>query len=107
MTDNSLPIVCALAGDDLKSRLAEIRTVSRAALRVKRHDGPHAELCFAPLPGILERVAAIVAAESQCCAFLTMRLEQTPAEIILTIDVPDDAEPVLEQLLDAFELVRA
>lgn len=37
-----------------------------------RNDGTRAELRFAAGAGVRERVDAIVAAESDCCAFLTM-----------------------------------
>jgi hypothetical protein len=47
-------------------------------------------------------VQRLVAAESQCCAFLTMRLDDAPGEVRLTIDAPEDAEPVLGELVNAF-----
>jgi hypothetical protein len=47
-------------------------------------------------------VAEIVAAESECCAFLTMRLRDEPGAIALSIKAPAGAEPVLAGLLEAF-----
>jgi drug/metabolite transporter superfamily protein YnfA len=71
---SDLPIVCSLTAEELPARLAEIRAVSRAALRATRVRGSSAVLHFDSRPGIRERLAAIVAAEAECCAFLTMTL---------------------------------
>jgi hypothetical protein len=97
-----LPIACALSANDLPERLAEIADLGHAALVGTRHDGAHAELRFAAAAGVRERVAAIVAAESHCCAFLAMRVTDEPDTVVLTIDAPQGAEPVLQELLDAF-----
>lgn len=102
-----LPIACTLSGDELPVRLNEIRAVSRAALRSKATAGTHAVLTFDPAHGVRERLAAILAAEAACCAFLTMTLADDPDAITITIDAPTDAEPVLDELLAAFELVAA
>jgi hypothetical protein len=47
-------------------------------------------------------VAAIVAAESACCAFLTMQVSEARDEVVLTIEAPADAELVLAELANAF-----
>jgi hypothetical protein len=47
-------------------------------------------------------VEGIVAAESQCCAFLEMQIAEAPDEIVLSITAPDGAEPVLDELVSAF-----
>lgn len=102
-----LPLVCTLSVDELPARLDEVRDLSRHALRAKTPTGTHAVLSFDPAPGIRDRLAAIVAAESKCCAFLTMTLAVEPDAITLTIDAPADAAPVLDELLSSFELVAA
>ncbi len=66
-----------------------------------------AVLTFEAKPGVRKRLAAIVAAESQCCAFLTMTLTDTPDAITLAIKAPDDAAPVLAELLTSFEMEHA
>ena len=41
-------------------------------------------------------------AESDCCSFLDMTVTDEPDAVVLTIDAPDDAEPVLGELVSAF-----
>jgi hypothetical protein len=97
-----LPIACSLSATDLPVRLAGMAALGGAALVDARQDATHAELRFAAAAGVRERVEAIVAAESDCCAFLMMRVTGEPDTIVLTIDAPEGAELVLEELLDAF-----
>jgi hypothetical protein len=97
-----LPIACSLSATELPARLAEMAALGDAALVDERQDATHAELRFAGGAGVRERVEAIVDAESRCCAFLTMRVTGEPDAVVLTIDAPEGAELVLQELLDAF-----
>jgi hypothetical protein len=56
-----------------------------------------------PAAGTRERVAAFVAAESRCCAFLRMELREDPEALTLTIDGPAGSEPVVRELVAALE----
>src|SRR4051812_15849153 len=97
-----LPIACALSAGDLNDRLAEIADLGREALREAELAGLRAELRFVRAPGIPQRLARIVAAESECCAFLTMTVREDGDAMVLTIAAPEGAEPVLEELVDGF-----
>jgi hypothetical protein len=97
-----LPIACSLTATELPRRLAEMADVGRAALLDVRDDGTHAELRFAAGAGVRDRVDAIRAAESQCCAFLDMAVTDEPDAVVLTIDAPEGADVVLTELVDAF-----
>jgi hypothetical protein len=97
-----LPIACSLSVTELPARLAEMAALGDAALMDARQDATHAELRFAAGATVHERVSAIVAAESRCCAFLTMRVSETPDAVVLAIDAPESAEVVLAELVDAF-----
>jgi hypothetical protein len=97
-----LPIACSLNATELPQRLAEMADVGRAALRDVRTTGTHAQLSFTAGEGVRDRVAAIVAAESQCCAFLDMTVGDEPDAVVLTIDAPEGAEVVLAELVEAF-----
>ena len=97
-----LPIACSLSATELPERLDAMAALGNAALLDVRDAGTRAELRFAAAPGVRDRVDAIVAAESECCAFLSMRVTDAPGIVVLNIDAPEGAEPVLRELLDAF-----
>ena len=102
MPDDALPIACSLTATELPKRLAEMSDLGRAALIDAHTDATRAELRFAAGTGVRDRVEAVVAAESQCCAFLDMTVTDEPDTIVLTIQAPEDAELVLAELVDAF-----
>jgi hypothetical protein len=96
-----LPIACSLSASELPERLAEMADLGRAALIDAERSGTHATLRFRHGDDTRERLAAIVAAEARCCAFLDMTLHDGDA-LVLTISGPADAGPVLDELVSAF-----
>ena len=96
------PIACSLSAADLSTRQAQLADLGRAALVDVRHAPTRLELRFAAGAGVRDRVEGIVAAESQCCAFLAMTVSDEPGTIVLTIEAPGGAELVLAELLHAF-----
>jgi hypothetical protein len=97
-----LPLACSLSGADLKERLAEISEVGRTGLlQVETKDGT-AVLRFRAAEGMPDRLAKIVAAESECCAFLEMKVENRDGSLELSIGGPEGSEPVIEELVEAF-----
>ncbi|WP_354700480.1 hypothetical protein DSM112329_00759 [Paraconexibacter sp. AEG42_29] len=101
-TPDATPIACSLDARDYAERLAQMTALGAEALIDSRRDGAHAELRFTAVPGGRDRVAAIAAAEEECCAFLHMKVVDEPNEVKLTIDGPADAAVVIEDLVDAF-----
>ena len=97
-----LPIACTLNGADLRERLAEMADVGRSALLSAETGSGTAVLRFREADGVSDRLARIVAAEGECCAFLDMELEARDGSLKLTIDSPEGAEPVVEELVAAF-----
>jgi hypothetical protein len=97
-----LPIACSLSAVELPQRLAEMAELGRAALIEVRTEPTRAQLRFAAGAGMRDRVQAVVAAESQCCAFLTMSVTDEPDSVVLTIEAPGGAEVVLAELVGAF-----
>lgn len=98
-----IPIACTLTARDLSARLDEIAALGQLALRRARRETTHAELWFTASDGIRDRIDVIVAGESQCCGFLSMRVTENGDEIVLTIDTAEGGDVVLHQLVDAFE----
>jgi hypothetical protein len=97
-----LPIACSLSGAEMPARLAEMAEIGAASLLGAEASGRRAVLHFGSEPGVRARLSGIVAAESECCAFLTMRLADDSGDVTLTIDGPEGAEPIIEQLVGAF-----
>src|SRR3712207_3435239 len=99
---DALPIACSLSSTGLADRLQAMATLGRDALLDSRTDGTRAVLRFAAVAGIRDRVDALVAAESDCCAFLTMGLGEEPDTIVLTIEAPEGADAALGEVVGAF-----
>ncbi len=102
MTD-SKRIACSLDGDQLEARLAAVRDVGRAALISREQAGNRHRLRFRRKPGMLARLEAIVSAERACCPFLTLALEETADEIVLTIEALAGGEATATGLAAAFD----
>src|SRR4051794_36553228 len=97
-----LPIACSLSAAELPARLAEMGDLGRSALIGVERTKTGAVLRFRHDRETGERLAAVVAAEARCCAFLDMTLRQTGDALELTISAPADAGPVLDELVAAF-----
>ena len=95
MTD--LPIACTLTAGGMTARLALIdalaadgllaRTATDTGMRVRLRDTPEIE----------RRTRELVAAESQCCAFLDFTLARDDGALVLDITGPEDARPVIDR----------
>jgi hypothetical protein len=99
---SELPIACSLSATELPVRQAQMAALGRDALVHTRVEGTHGELRFAAGAGVRDRVQEFAVAEGECCAFLTMRVSDGPDAVVLSIDAPEGAEPVLRELVDAF-----
>ena len=102
MTPPEQPIACTLTATELPKRMAEIRAIGASSLRSCRADGSEAQLLFHDHPETRERLAAIVAAESVCCAFLAFDLAPTGDGLLLTIRAPEGGAEAVHQLVQAF-----
>jgi hypothetical protein len=94
------PIACTLTDAERPARRHEMAAIARDLIRADARES-RAVLRFRPGAGTRERVAAFVAAESRCCAFLRMELHDEPDALTLTIDGPWGAEPVIGDLVAA------
>jgi len=94
-----VPIACALGAGELPDRLAEFRAIGRDALLGM---GPDGVLRFRAGTATRARLAAIIAAESRCCPFLSFDLRERDGELLLSIGAPEGAEPLASDLVSAF-----
>jgi len=99
---SELPIACSLSADELPVRLAEMAAVGENALDSSEIDGTRAVLRFRARTDTRERLDEIVAAESRCCAFLDLKVTSKSEFVVLTVDAPPGAEPVLTDFVGAF-----
>jgi hypothetical protein len=93
------PIACSLSADELPSRLAEMRGIGMDALLSVDADGV---MHFRADHQTRERLEAVIAAESSCCAFLSFDLRDEREELVLSIAAPEGAEPLGRDLVAAF-----
>ncbi len=94
-----VPLACSLDAPSLGERLAEIRALGRDALLAAEPEGV---LRFRATPETRRRLERIVAAEAECCAFLSLDLREADGELRLAIAAPPGAEPVAAGLVEAF-----
>jgi hypothetical protein len=101
-TDPSMPIVCSLAADaavgDRESQWREL--LSRAVIRRTRAPaGVRIEL--RALPGVRRELERLVAAERDCCPFMTMSVETTDDQVlVLAVAAPAQAAAIVERLFE-------
>jgi hypothetical protein len=97
-----LPIACTLTATDLRARGEELRALGGDGLLDASEDDGRAVLRFRPDPSLRERVDAVVAAESECCAFLTFEVAHGEDATVLTISAPNGGAEIVHELAAAF-----
>ena len=93
-----VPIACTLGGSDRRARAVAIRELGDRALVGLEANDRRARLRF---HGERERVEALVAAESQCCAFLQFAIARDGEETEVEIRTPEGGESLLRALVAA------
>jgi hypothetical protein len=100
-TDPSIPIACSLSADAVEDREAQWRELLSRALirRVRAPGGVRIEL--RALPGVRRELERLVAAERDCCPFMTMSVETTDDQVlVLAVTAPELAVPILARLFE-------
>jgi hypothetical protein len=95
---NDTPIACSLSGPDLAARKAATATIARAALRRRELIADGRRLHFTGGEDVEDQLRDIVAAESACCPFLTLRLHRDGDALRLEVTGPAEAQPIIEEL---------
>jgi hypothetical protein len=91
---------CTLTAAEMRDRLAATAALGRSLESSFVVDG-RAVLRFRPDDETRLRAAAFVAAESVCCSFLSFELLDDPDALVLTVDGPEGAEPIVADLVAA------
>lgn len=92
-----IPIACTLSPSDYQTRLKEIASLSREALRRVDRQGDVLDLRYAPAAA--DRVRALVDQERTCCPFLTFEIHEHATEVQLLVTVPAAALDAVPELL--------
>jgi hypothetical protein len=98
----ALPIACSLDPGDLKRRLTAIAAIGAASLLGHESEGTRHLLRFRSDAATRRRLEEIVAAEAACCAFLDLKLEERGGELVLSVEAPEDAQPIADELAATF-----
>jgi len=87
-TDSAATIACSLTADAVGDREREWRELLSRALirRTPASNGVRVEL--QPLPGVRGELDRLIAAETDCCPFMTMSIETAAASLALTVTAP-------------------
>lgn len=99
-TPSSRPIACSLTVDAAGDRQTDWDALLSRALirRTSIRDGVQVEL--QNTPGVHEELERLVAAERECCAFMTISVDTTDRELlVLTVTAPELPASILEQML--------
>jgi hypothetical protein len=102
MTPNEVPIACSLSASELKARLAEMSALGSDALVGTTRDPATLILRFRGGADVRDRVRNVAAAETECCGFLGIAVDERGDEAVLRIHAPAGAEAVLDDLQEAF-----
>ena len=97
---SSLPIACSLTTDAAGDRLADWHALLSRALisRTSIRDGVRIEL--QNLSGVRRELELLVAAERECCPFMTISVDTTGRELlVLAVTAPELPAPILDQML--------
>ena len=92
------PIACTLTPGQYADRTGELAALAARALRTREQTAAGERLVFTDTPEIERELRAVIAAESSCCAFLTIDLERTGDGLVLEVAGPQDARPIIAEL---------
>jgi hypothetical protein len=97
MTD--MPIACSLSPDRLPARLAFIEALAADGLLERTATAAGVRIRLRDLPDIERRTRELIAAEADCCAFLTFTLRRDQGALVLDVAGPPEARPVIDLFL--------
>jgi hypothetical protein len=91
-----VPIACTLTPDGMTARLALIDALVKDGLLERIATDTGVRVRLRDTPEIEQRTRELVAAESECCAFLDFTIARDEGDLVLDIAGPEDARPVID-----------
>jgi hypothetical protein len=89
------PIACSLSAADQPARRDTIDRIAGQALLSREAIDGGTRLTFAPTGRTEADLHALIAAEAECCPFLTMELIRDGDVLRLDVTGPAEAQPVI------------
>ncbi|MGH7706552.1 MAG: hypothetical protein ACREM8_04880 [Vulcanimicrobiaceae bacterium] len=83
-----VPIACSLTAVEARERVERWTRLAHDAKTASATRGDSVEATFRNDSTVRHELVELVAAERQCCAFLTFDLRETDAGLVLTISAP-------------------
>jgi hypothetical protein len=101
-TNSSPPIACSLAASAARDRTGEWRDLLDRAL-IRRSSAPGGvRIELRALPGVRRELERLIAAERECCPFMTMSLDATDqAAFVVVLTAPQLGVAILDRLFGA------
>jgi hypothetical protein len=96
-----IPMACTLSPDRMRDRAALIDGLARDALIAREEIAGGVRSRLRDAPGVERRARELVAAETECCAFLSFELERHGGELWLDVTGAPEARPVIEEFFAA------
>jgi hypothetical protein len=95
------PIACSLSGADYAARKNDIAAVARRALRSRERLDHGARLTFDGSDSTERELRELIAAEGECCPFLSFDLVREGEALKLVVTGPAEAQPIIAELFEA------
>jgi len=89
---------CSLSAADGANRAARWRALIDAELLSRTTTAVGERLAFRANAAVAVELDALVAAERDCCPFLTLRVERADRALVLDVSGPADAMPIVEAM---------
>jgi hypothetical protein len=92
-----IPIACSLSAGELADRRLEFAAAAEHVVgREPTERG--VRLRFRNPPGFQEELADLIRREKECCPFYDFRISTVDGEVLLEVDAPPEARPIIDQL---------
>jgi hypothetical protein len=88
----ALPVACTLDARDGARRMRQWEALSLKGRPSVRRDGHHLVVAYRAEPGVREELEALVAAERQCCSFVTWDVSHDADRVFVHV-AADPARP--------------
>jgi hypothetical protein len=105
MNGKERPIVCELTPEAIRTRRQGLLPGLAEVAKERRPLADGYQLVLEPSDAVIQRTAAVIEAERQCCRWLQFELIVPPegAPIVLTLRGPEGARAFLSSLIESEE----